>query len=84
MSHNLNDVKNLDDFNQHFSYGLRLGRGTFGTVHQVVNRESNDKIVAAIKSVDLAAMNEHLQENAKQDVKNLFQKNTNEKSSPFV
>ena len=74
MSHNLKDVKNLDDFNQRFSYGLRLGRGAFGTVHQVVNRESDDKIVAAIKSIDLAAMNEHLQENAKQNVKICFKK----------
>ena len=60
-------VKSKVDYDQSFQNGQRLGRGAFGSVFQVVNRE-NGKVAAAIKHVDLTDENETIRRYARQEV----------------
>ena len=61
-------VKSKVDYDRSFQNGQRLGRGAFGSVYQVVNRE-NGNVVAAVKHVDLTGMtDERIKQYAKQEV----------------
>ena len=61
-------IRSIDDYNNRFSNGNRLGSGYFGTVYEVVDREDQNKVVAAVKHASLTVLGEKLEESIRQEV----------------
>ena len=65
----LHEIRSIDDYKKRFSDGNCLGRGNFGTVYQVVDREDQNKVVAAVKHASLMWLGQQLDEIIRREVK---------------
>ena len=63
-------VKTAEDYGALFVNGKKLGKGQFGTVLEVCQKDEPKVAVAAVKHVDLMNESKKTQHNARQEVRN--------------
>ena len=62
-------IRSIDSYNNRFSNGKCLGGGSFGKVYEVVDREDQNKVVAAVKHASLTGLGQQLDEIIRREVK---------------